>query len=236
MIHNGNNMDKTTKNSKQPSAKRIKNSDVSSNNTATEKENQALTKKQRRIISDEKILNAALNEFAEKGYSKASLVNIAINANVSVGLIAQNFGCKELLFESVYKRNHQMLNLPYKGKKTDDWQDRINDIVSRYEKDLQKPSFLNELKFICIALDGKDIPESTNEYFESEFSRSELYSALQKGQKKGSLIKGDVTAIYKVVYKTICNTLYDCKSAGLAFPDKTWFTAMITKKSTRIKQ
>jgi len=229
-------MDKSTKGNKQSNANKIKNNDKIINNATEENENQALTKKQRRIISDEKILNAALNEFAEKGYSKASLVNIAINANVSVGLVAQNFGCKELLFESVYKRNHQMLNLPYKGKKTDDWQERIIDIVSRYEKDLQKPSFLNELKFICITLDGKDVPESIGEYFESEFSRSELYTALQKGQKKGSLIKGDVIAIYKVVYKAICNTLCDCKSAGLPFPEKTWFTAMITKKSTRNKQ
>ena len=143
-------MDKSTKSNKQPTAKKNKNNDKTINNITEENENQTLTKKQRRIISDEKILNAALNEFAEKGYSKASLVNIAINANVSVGLIAQNFGCKELLFESVYKRNHQMLNLPYKGKRTDDWQERIIDIVSRYEKDLQKQSFLNELKFICI--------------------------------------------------------------------------------------
>ena len=188
-----------------------------------------LSKKQRRIISDERILSSALAEFSENGYSKASLVNIAKNANVSVGLVAQNFGSKELLFESVCKRNYQILNLPYKGKNGNDWKERFYDIIIRYQKSLQNSSFLNELKFICIALNGKDIPDTFCDYFESQFEKTELYSIMQKAQKKGEIIKGDITALYRFVYKNICCTLADCKEYGIAFPGKEWYIAPIVK-------
>ena len=188
-----------------------------------------LSKKQRRIISDERILTSALSEFAENGYSESSLLNIAKKANVSVGLVAQNFGSKKLLFENVCKRNYQILNLPYKGKNSEDWREIFYDIITRYQKSLQNPSFLNELKFICVSLNGKDIPDTFNDFFESQFEKSALYAIMQDAQKKGNIIKGNITALYKLVYKNICNVLLECKENGIAPPDKEWFTMPIIK-------
>ncbi len=188
-----------------------------------------LSKKQRRIISDERILTSALNEFAENGYTKASLLNIAKSANVSVGLVAQNFGSKELLFECVCKRNYQILNLPYKGKNGLDWKERFFDIIIRYQKSLQNPSFLNELKFICIALNGKDVPETFIDFFESQFEKSDLFTIMQNAQKKGDIVKGDTTFLYKLIYKNICEILLKCKENGITPPDKEWFITPIIK-------
>lgn len=188
-----------------------------------------LSKKQRRIISDERILTSALNEFAENGYTKASLLNIAKSANVSVGLVAQNFGSKELLFECVCKRNYQIVNLPYKGKNGLDWKERFFDIIIRYQKSLQNPSFLNELKFICIALNGKDVPETFIDFFESQFKKSELFTIMQNAQKKGDIVKGDTTFLYKLIYKNICEILLECKENGITPPDKEWFITPIIK-------
>jgi len=192
-----------------------------------------ITKRQRRIISDERILNAALYEFAKKGYTGASLLSIAKSAGVSVGLVAQNFGCKELLFESVCKRNHQILNLPYKGKKNDDWVSRICGIISRYEKDMQKSSFVCELQFISMALKGKDIPETFIEFFESSFSESELCEAIKIGQRNGTVTKGDPITLYKIVYSCICDTLVACKINGITLPDKSWYISLIAKRNRK---
>ncbi len=186
-----------------------------------------LSKKQRRIISDERILTSALTEFAENGYTKASLLNIAKSANVSVGLVAQNFGSKELLFKCVCKRNYQILNLPYKGKNGFDWKERFFDIIIRYQKSLQNPSFLNELKFICIALSGKDVPEIFIDFFESQFEKSELFTIMQNAQKKGDIVKGNTTFLYKLIYKNICEILLECKENGITPPDKEWFITPI---------
>lgn len=194
-----------------------------------------LSKKQRRIISDERILTSALCEFAENGYSKASLLNIAKNANVSVGLVAQNFGSKELLFECVSKRNYQMLNLPYRGKNGLDWKERFFDIINQYQKSLQNPSFLNELKFVCVSLNGKDIPESFNDFFETQFEKSELFSIMQSAQKKGDIIKGNTTFLYKLVYKNICTIISECKENGVTSPDKEWFITPIIKAKRKNK-
>ena len=188
-----------------------------------------LSKKQRRIISDERILTSALNEFAENGYTKSSLLNIAKSANVSVGLVAQNFGSKELLFDCVCKRNYQILNLPYKGKNGLDWKERFFDIIIRYQKSLQNPSFLNELKFICIALNGKDVPETFIDFFESQFEKSELFTIMQNAQKKGDIVKGNTTFLYKLIYKNICEILLECKENGITPPDKEWFITPIIK-------
>ena len=188
-----------------------------------------LSKRQRRIISDERILTSALNEFAENGYTKASLLNIAKSGNVSVGLVAQNFGSKELLFDCVCKRNYQILNLPYKGKNGLDWKERFFDIIIRYQKSLQNPSFLNELKFICIALNGKDVPEIFIDFFESQFEKSELFTIMQNAQKKGDIVKGNTTFLYKLIYKNICEILLECKENGITPPDKEWFITPIIK-------
>lgn len=188
-----------------------------------------LSKKQRRIISDERILTSALNEFAENGYTKASLLNIAKSANVSVGLVAQNFGSKELLFECVCKRNYQIVNLPYKGKNGLDWKERFFDIIIRYQKSLQNPSFLNELKFICIALNGKDVPETFIDFFESQFEKSELFTIMQNAQKKGDIVKGNTTFLYRLIYKNICEILLECKENEITPPDKEWFITPIIK-------
>lgn len=188
-----------------------------------------LSKKQRRIISDERILTSALNEFAENGYTKASLLNIAKSANVSVGLVAQNFGSKELLFECVCKRNYQILNLPYNGKNGLDWKERFFDIIIRYQKSLQNQSFINELKFICIALNGKDVPETFIDFFESQFEKSELFTIMQNAQKKGDIVKGDTTFLYRLIYKNICEILLECKENGITPPDKEWFITPIIK-------
>lgn len=190
-----------------------------------------ITKKQRRIISDERILGAALNEFAEKGYMGASLLQIAKNAGVSVGLIAQNFGCKELLFEAVYRRNCQVLNLPNDGKKKD-WKARLEDILNVYKRKLQKNAFVAELQFISSALSSRDTPPSFFEYFVSDFCQSELFEVMKAGQKNGQIVKGEIDELYAYFYSTACTVLLNSKKIGVKPPQNDFFLSLITKQKS----
>lgn len=188
-----------------------------------------ITKKQRRIISDERILGAALTEFAEEGYTRASLLQIAKNAGVSVGLIAQNFGCKELLFEAVYRRNCQILNLPNDGKKKD-WKARLEDLLNSYKRKLQKNAFVAELQFISSALNSRDTPPSFFECFVSDFCQNELYEAMKAGQKSGQIVKGEIEELYTFFYITACTVLLNCKRLGVKPPQNDFFILLIEKQ------
>ena len=192
-------------------------------------ETNELTKKERRIISDERILSSAVEEFATKGYSNASLLSIAKKAGVSVGLVAQNFGCKELLFESVCKRNLQILMLAQKGNKKADWKERLYEIISKFKTDVQK-GFVVELEFMRAALCSKDTPDAFNENFDSRFSESELCEAFKKGQRKGEIVKGNPGDVYRFFFKTVCNVILDCHENSVPFPEKEWFISLILKK------
>ncbi|WP_180954293.1 TetR/AcrR family transcriptional regulator [Bacillus sp. M6-12] len=58
------------------------------------------------ILKKEKqlaIMNAAVDEFFEKGFARASIRNIAQNANVSTGNLYRYYKNKESLFESITK-------------------------------------------------------------------------------------------------------------------------------------
>jgi len=58
----------------------------------------------------EKIQNSAVDIFTLKGYKKASIKEIAINANVSVGNVYRYYKNKDELYESVIKGVYDSIN------------------------------------------------------------------------------------------------------------------------------
>lgn len=56
-----------------------------------------------------RILDAALQEFATRGYEAASTNAIAEHAGVAKGLVFHHFGSKEALFEQLFEREAQKL-------------------------------------------------------------------------------------------------------------------------------
>lgn len=64
-------------------------------------------RKQRKEIIRERIKNGALIEFKEKGYSKASMRNIAKNCDMPLSSIYRHFESKEEIFREVVKPSLQ---------------------------------------------------------------------------------------------------------------------------------
>lgn len=60
-------------------------------------------------VRKDRILDAALKEFASKGYYKASTNAIVKEANVSKGLLFHYFQSKKVLFITIYRRSYEMI-------------------------------------------------------------------------------------------------------------------------------
>ena len=70
----------------------------------------ATLKKQRRIDTDNRIKDAAVEVFAEYGYERAQLSYMSKIAGISIGLIGQNFGSKQDLFMAVVRDGYDNLH------------------------------------------------------------------------------------------------------------------------------
>lgn len=76
----------------------------------------------------EKIQNSAVDVFTRKGYKKASIKEIAINANVSVGNVYRYYKNKDELYESVIKGVYDGVNqLMLIVEKNDNYQVHVDD-------------------------------------------------------------------------------------------------------------
>lgn len=61
------------------------------------------------------ILSSARNEFLEKGYTKASMRDIAVNAGITVGNIYRYYESKEYLFESIVEPTYAEISDLFKS-------------------------------------------------------------------------------------------------------------------------
>lgn len=90
--------------------------------------------------TEKKILQVALEEFLDKGFSDASMRNIATNAGVSLGNIYRYFQSKEQLFNSLvelpYSLVMKMANLEaFDGKAIDNLESVVTYIMTNLLKE-----------------------------------------------------------------------------------------------------
>ncbi|RYL93377.1 TetR/AcrR family transcriptional regulator [Sporolactobacillus sp. THM7-4] len=89
------------------------------------------------LSKEETILNAAIREFAEKGFEQASTNHVAQLANTSKGLIFHYFGSKENLYEACVRH---AINFTLKELDYENWpvtSHLIRDLRVYSEKELQ---------------------------------------------------------------------------------------------------
>ncbi len=95
----------------------------------------ALTPERRRALTRTHLLTAAAEVFAERGYDRASLDEIARRAGFTKGAVYSNFENKEELFLALYhQRQEQMLEAFFDAAATPDPQNaaaRVTDVYRR---------------------------------------------------------------------------------------------------------
>lgn len=92
------------------------------------------------MTTKEKILIAAAEEFAEKGFNVATVRDICDNAGVNVAAVNYHFSSKNILYEKVFefllekteKNNPPLVNLDFKEE--NEWWDEIKDFLRRMVK------------------------------------------------------------------------------------------------------
>ena len=85
----------------------------------------------------ESIINAAIEEFYQMGFTKASIHNIAKSINISTGNIYRYFKNKENLFEEILRPLTSKITILLKGESQKEHQELLN------SKDLTKEQLFN---------------------------------------------------------------------------------------------
>lgn len=172
-----------------------------------------------RQLSKEKsiaaILDAALGEFAEKGYTGATVRSIASRAGVSTGLITRYFESKDnLLCEIINKFSFSMM---YDGSaETDPYQ--IFCIYIDHVRKLQQDNPVR-FKLLLRVVSESDFPGCIYDIVRKDYEGSPLEQAALELQSSHNLISGDAFSIFRIFSGSVYMLLNLYSTIGIAAPD-----------------
>lgn len=175
----------------------------------------------RRIDTDEKIIQAAIHQFAEKGFTSASLTDIAAEAGISQGLVSQRFESKEKLLEAAFKATPaaSFFLSASAGKATDTADDSASgqtsfllSIVAALKKEQRTDK--RRFAFTAMLYTARDVPGS--------------FTALSHTLYQGTVLPSLFTErMFLVFYRNALSVIRDCADAGLPQPDDSYFLKVL---------
>ena len=144
-------------------------------------------KADQRLASNRRILDSALREFAEKGFSRALLINVAKNAGVSNGMITQRFNGKENLYKQVFVD----IITRYLTRFSEN--DSLHRMLTVIIDDIKAGAVHRTDTFVFVSdlLLSKDSPVDTFDQVRDEFESSVLCDKLSEGIRNGLIRQGD---------------------------------------------
>lgn len=185
-----------------------------------EKVDMELTEKQLQIMDD------ALDIFANKGFEKATVRDIAQKANVNIAMISYYFGSKDNLLEVLFQYHMGKMNLKMASiisSKTLNSFEKVNSLIDNYINAILE----NRNFFKLMIREGILIKEGP--IFELikglKFKNIELLSiAVKQGQKNGSFQKdADVlmmtTILLGSVTQVFSNSKFISEAYGIEYPN-----------------
>jgi|LAHS01.1.fsa_nt_gb AcrR family transcriptional regulator len=181
-----------------------------------------LTRKQLRSRTDQRILDSALKEFAQSGYLKASIANIAKGAHVSNGLVIHNFvSKKDLLLRLSSCLSENLYSDPAPEGAL--WKDVFLSIVRIVKAAILDPEKRIYFEFYYAMMNGQDTPEEVTDVIRNQLEQLGLIRLIEEGQKKGEIIAGDPTAVYLLFWCVLDSVLILTERGNLPFPSDEWF-------------
>lgn len=161
------------------------------------------------------ILEAALEEFAEKGYTGSTVRSIASRAGVSTGLITRYFGSKDNLLCTLATSYN--LSMMYEGvEETDPY--RIFCIYISHVRKLQRENPVR-FRLILRIVSESDFPPCLYEAVRDGYEGSPLEKAALELQRDGRLIAGDAFSIFRVFSGSVYMILNLYGTIGVTPPD-----------------
>ena len=185
---------------------------------------------ERRKATDDKIFRSAVIEFGINGYSNTTLSKIAISSGVTPGLIVQNFGSKEELYNRVVKEIFDHLKDAF-GSFSSTWDIRYVSIVEYFVNTLNNnPKAIDYLRFFVTLVTSKDTPDNSKERLHSFYNDSPVEMMIKEGQKRGDVIAGDPYIINKIFWINMIDNICYCFENKLEYPSSEWFLQTIRKR------
>ena len=185
-----------------------------------------LTKKERRKATDKAIIEAAVTEFAEKGFARARVANIAARAGVSQGLVSQNFGNKERLFMTTTALVDSDCFSP--DTDTDTVPEILYKVIDAWKNIYkEQPTHFQLLYMLTHVI---DFPEIIAKGVEARFKLSPVYAAIEKAQEAGDFPAGDVMEMMWDLFRATVSMIYYYNKAGVELPENELFLRLIGYK------
>jgi len=174
----------------------------------------------------ERILDAALTEFAEHGYSLTRMSDIGHRAAVAPSLVSKHFGSKEELFRKV------VLNENGKYLAWDSGFDSLFDAFSAIAHHIVIEARNNDLhfRFAFMYLMSFDIPRVCYDDVKIAFSDSRLYKLIAAEQAAGMLRDIEPYAGFHMFLKSTVGIITAYMEAGLPIPDDSIFLYILGYK------
>lgn len=146
------------------------------------------------IMKKEKILEAAEELFAEKGYEGTSVRDIAQKADVNIAMISYYFGSKEKLLEALIEENSEyttgILKEISTSKTLDPWQ-KLDSMVDHYvDRIIGKYKYHNIMSRQISLIQDKHLQEKMVAI--KMKNRGVVHDLILNGQKAGLFRKVDV--------------------------------------------
>ena len=183
----------------------------------------AASKETQRDASTQRIYEAALKEFVQRGLYGAAAASIAEAAGVSKGLITQRFGSKEKLIFDTFIRTQSETGFENKS-----------DLVSLLKQQIEvaeKVYFENKNKFLFLhmLLNMTFLPDAITDYIKDRFNQAGIDRLFEK---QDNAFKAFVTYT-----RLIVNAIYAAgeMEAELPKPEELLQIIKIRKETTQIK-
>lgn len=193
-------------------------------------------REKRRIDTDERILRAAIHQFGEKGFTSASLTDIAAEAGISQGLVSQRFESKENLLEAAFKTTPAAsfyLGTAAGQQNAASADGRLSAPLLAIVHALKKEQLSDKRRFAFTAMlyTTRDLPESLTALSHSLYQGTVLPALFKKAPGDGSPVlsqtKGDSYHIFAVFYRNALAVIRDCAESGIPLPDDSYFLTVL---------
>ncbi len=169
-------------------------------------------KEEQRVVSNRKLMDAALYEFANHGYRAARLEDIANRAGYTKGLITMRFATKEGLFIKVFNEEvvkYEKLIQPYES---------LDDLLETTIEACYRFSAEQELSFRLIYMlhnTSQDTPEYYYERLRNSFVGTSIQDTIYKAMEDGKIIEEDPFEVYYWFISFVVRIIMTFKEAGL---------------------
>lgn len=188
--------------------------------------------------SKEKILTAALNQFAENGLFATRIQDIAEKAEISQGLLYRYYASKddiyvEIINEALEKMSSatiELISMPASGKNK-----ILKATEAMYNTIETSERYRQTCRLITEAANSEAIPESAKAaVFEKRDQPYQLFSKIiEQGQQEGDIIEGEPYEL-AVLFWSLINglTTYMHSRNGMGqLPNKRFITRMLLKNN-----